>query len=338
MSVSRSSKNPMSLIDQHDALLLDLDGTVWEGGRAIDGAVEFINSCELPAIYVTNNASRAPQVVAEKLASIALKATPADVLTSAQAAVTLAGEHISPGAKVLVIGADSFRELVREGGYTVVSSADDNPAAVLQGFDPSVGWAQLTEGALAIRQGAVYIASNLDTSLPTERGLAVGNGSLVAAVNSATGVEPVSAGKPEPAMFVQAAHRIGSRIPLVVGDRLDTDIAGGKAAAMSTFHVLTGVSHEIALLEADVEHRPDYIGESLSDISVSSNQLRPGPQGGFTARVDGLDLLIDNGDAGATSIQALRTALQVAWSMPKPPRYIQPLSAKAEEVIQGWKE
>src|SRR5699024_11254824 len=89
--------------------------------------------------------------------------------------------------------------------------------------------------------------------------------SLVAAVRSATGVEPVSAGKPEPAMFVQAAHRIGSRSPLVVGDRLDTDIAGGNAAAMSTFHVLTGVSHEIALLEADVEHRPDYIGESLSD-------------------------------------------------------------------------
>ena len=126
----------MSLIKQHDALLLDLDGTVWEGGRAIDGAVDFINSCALPSIYVTNNASRAPEIVAEKLSAIALKATADDVLTSAQAAVTLAGEQVSPGAKILVIGADSFRDLVRDGGYTVVSSADDRPAAVLQGFDP----------------------------------------------------------------------------------------------------------------------------------------------------------------------------------------------------------
>ena len=200
-----------------------------------------------------------------------------------------------------------------------------------------MGWEQLTEGALAIRQGAVYIASNLDTSLPTERGLAVGNGSLVAAVQTATEVAPASAGKPEPAMFVQAAHRLGSTKPLVVGDRLDTDIAGGNAAAMTTFHVLTGVSHEIALLEADVDHRPSFIGESLADMARNANELRPGPQGGFTARVDGLDLLIDNGDADATSIQALRTALEVSWSMSKPPRYIQPVSEKAKEVIQGWR-
>ena len=104
----------MSLIEQHDALLLDLDGTVWEGGRAIEGAVDFINSCGLPSIYVTNNASRAPENVAEKLAAIGLKANASDVLTSAQAAVTLAGEHIEPGAKVLVIGADSFRYLDRK--------------------------------------------------------------------------------------------------------------------------------------------------------------------------------------------------------------------------------
>lgn len=327
----------MSPIEQHDALLLDLDGTVWEGGRAIEGAVDFINSCGLPSIYVTNNASRAPENVAEKLAAIGLKANASDVLTSAQAAVTLAGEHIEPGAKVLVIGADSFRDLVRNAGYTVVSSADDQPAAVLQGFDPEVGWAQLTEGALALRQGAVYIASNLDSSLPTERGLAVGNGSLVAAVQSATGIEPVSAGKPEPAMFVQAAHLIGSQRPLVVGDRLNTDIAGGNAAAMNTFHVLTGVSHEMELIEADTEHRPNFIGESLAEMARGANEVRPGAQGGFTARVDGKDVLVDNGNPNATSVQALRTVLEVAWSMPQPPRYIQPVSEKAESVIRGWR-
>lgn len=327
----------MSLIEQHDALLLDLDGTVWEGGRAIDGAVDFINSCGLPSVYVTNNASRAPEVVAEKLRGIGLKVETADVLTSAQAAVTLAGAHVPQGAKILVIGADSFRDLVRAAGYTVVASADDKPDAVLQGFDPSVDWAQLTEGALAIRQGAKYVASNLDSSLPTERGLAVGNGSLVAAIESATGVSPVSAGKPEPEMFVQAAKLVGAKRPLVVGDRLNTDIAGGNAAAMNTFHVLTGVSHEMELIEASKEYRPNFIGESLSDMTRSTHELAPSAQGGFTARVDGLDVLVDNGDNDATSVQALRTVLEVVWAMGKAPRYIQPVSAKAESVIRGWR-
>lgn len=327
----------MSLIEQHDALLLDLDGTVWEGGRAIDGAVDFINSCGLPSVYVTNNASRAPEAVAEKLRGIGLKVETADVLTSAQAAVTLAGAHVPKGAKILVIGADSFRDLVRAAGYTVVASADDKPDAVLQGFDPSVDWAQLTEGALAIRQGAKYVASNLDSSLPTERGLAVGNGSLVAAIESATGVSPVSAGKPEPEMFVQAAKLVGAKRPLVVGDRLNTDIAGGNAAAMNTFHVLTGVSHEMELIEASKEYRPNFIGDSLSDMTRSAHELAPGAQGGFTARVDGLDVLVGNGDSNATSVQALRTVLEVVWSMAKAPRYIQPVSEKAESVIRGWR-
>lgn len=327
----------MSLIEQHDALLLDLDGTVWEGGRAIDGAVDFINSCGLPSVYVTNNASRAPGSVAEKLRGIGLKAETANVLTSAQAAVTLAGVYVPQGAKILVIGADSFRELVKAAGYTVVASADDKPDAVLQGFDPSVDWAQLTEGALAIRQGAKYVASNLDSSLPTERGLAVGNGSLVAAIESATGVGPVSAGKPEPEMFVQAAKLVGAKRPLVVGDRLNTDIAGGNAAAMNTFHVLTGVSHEMELVEASKEYRPNFIGDSLSDMARSAQELAPGAQGGFTARVDGLDVLLDNGDSNATSVQALRTVLEVVWSMGKAPRYIQPVSEKAESVIKGWR-
>lgn len=326
----------MSLIEQHDALLLDLDGTVWEGGRAIDGAVDFINSCGLPSVYVTNNASRAPEAVAEKLRGIGLKVETADVLTSAQAAVTLAGEHVPQGARILVIGADSFRDLVTAAGYTVVASADDKPDAVLQGFDPSVDWAQLTEGALAIRQGAKYVASNLDSSLPTERGLAVGNGSLVAAIESATGVSPVSAGKPEPEMFVQAARLVGAKRPLVVGDRLNTDIAGGNAAAMNTFHVLTGVSHEMELIEASKEYRPNFIGDSLSDMTRSAHELAPGAQGGFTARVDGHDVLVDNGDSTATSVQALRTVLEVVWSMGKAPRYIQPVSEKAESVIRGW--
>ena len=326
----------MSLIEQHDGLLLDLDGTVWEGGRAIPGAVDFINSCGVESIYVTNNASRAPEEVAKKLVGIGLNTTAEKVLTSAQAAVTLAAQHVQKGVKTLVIGAESFRDIARAAGFEVVSSADDRPELVLQGFDPTVDWAQLTEGTLAIRQGAKYIASNLDTSLPMERGLAVGNGSLVKAVETATGVAPLSAGKPEPEMFTQAAHIIGAKRPLAVGDRLDTDIAGGNAAAMNTFHVLTGVSRELALIEAAPDFRPNFIGNGLADLALDVETVQPGPQGGFTSRVDGFDVLVENGDPGATAIQALRTVLQVVWAMPKPPRYVRPNSDVAEAALKDW--
>ena len=210
------------MLSKHDALLLDLDGTVWEGGRPLSNVVDVINTCGVPAVYVTNNASRSPEAVSKMLADIGLEATTQQIITSAQAVLQLVADEVPAASKLLIIGADSFRDLAREMGFEVVSSAEGKLAAVVQGFDRSVGWEQLTEGALAIRQGAKFFASNLDTSLPIERGFAVGNGSLVAAIQSATGVEPVSAGKPSPAMFTFAAKQIGAKKPLAVGDRLDT--------------------------------------------------------------------------------------------------------------------
>lgn len=326
----------MSLLTTHDALLLDLDGTVWEGGRALPGAVDFINSCGLPCLYVTNNASRSAESVSQMLQAIGLRTSATDVLTSAQAAVTLAHSQLKKGAKVLVVGSDSFRELAAEAGFVVVESADDKPDAVLQGFDPSVGWPQLTEAALSLRAGAEYFVSNRDTSLPMERGLGIGNGALVQAVVTSTGVEPESAGKPGPEMFLQAAERVGAHKALAVGDRLDTDILGGNNAAMDTFHVLTGVSGPLALIDAPKDQRPNYIGEHLCDMGLKASELAPGAQGGFTARFDGHDVLLENGDPGATSIQALRTVLEVLWSLPEPARYVQPRSEAAEKAVAGW--
>ncbi|WP_293771831.1 HAD-IIA family hydrolase [uncultured Corynebacterium sp.] len=326
----------MSLLSTHDSLLLDLDGTVWEGGRPINGAVDTINACGIPAVFVTNNASRAPEEVAQMLRDIDIKTDVDHVLTSAQAAISLAAQQFKAGTKVLVVGAESFRDLARGAGFDVVSSADDAPEVVLQGLSKELGWKELSEAALAIRGGAAYYVSNMDTSLPTERGLAVGNGALVQAVVTSTGVEPTSAGKPGPEMFIQAAKMVGSAKPLAVGDRLDTDILGGNGAAMDTFHVLTGVSGPLALIEAGEQERPDFIGQSLCDLSLKRVEAAPGAQGGFTARVDGPDVLLERGDAGATSIQALRTVLEVVWALPSPPRYIQPRSDAAEEAVQGW--
>ena len=326
----------MTLSSLFDALLLDLDGTVWAGEEAIPAAVDAINSSRLPAVYITNNASRGPAEVAGRLRAIGLETSEEDVLTSAQAAVALAGEYLKTGDPVYVVGAASFRDLVRRAGYTVVESADQSPVVVLHGHNPETGWRELSEAALAIANGARYIASNLDTSLPSERGLLVGNGSMVAAVSSATGVTPVSAGKPEAAMFLQAAERVGAKRPLAVGDRLNTDVAGAVAAGIPALHVLTGVSGPLELLEAPVQHRPTFIAESMAALHEDPATLSPGAQGGFSARVDGRDIIVSRGEAASTSMHALRTVLEVAWLMDEPPRYVRPNSDAAEAALGQW--
>ncbi|MEJ5996640.1 HAD-IIA family hydrolase [Corynebacterium sp. H130] len=322
----------------YDALLLDLDGTMWEGGRAIPNAVEEVVASGLPAMYVTNNASKAPAVVVEQLGGMGLMTTPDKVMTSAQAAVLMAQEVCESGARVLVLGTDSFKELAREAGFVVVDSADEHPAAVLHGHNPATGWAQLSEAALSIRQGAQYLASNLDTTLPMERGLHVGNGSMVAAVVSATGVRPRSAGKPEPEMFLLAAEKLQAARPLAVGDRLDTDIAGGVAARMDTLQVLTGVSGHMDILNAPVTQRATLIAEDMRGLSQERDELLPGAQGGFSARIEGDTLLIDGGSADSTSVQAFRTALAVAWTKEEPHiAHIEGVSEHAQRAVATWR-
>ncbi|WP_080795070.1 HAD-IIA family hydrolase [Corynebacterium pacaense] len=327
----------MSLITDYDSLLFDLDGTVYRGGDAIPGAVEAITSSGLPALYVTNNASRAPEVVADQLRGIGLSGvTPTDVMTSAQAAVTLAAAEIDPGSRVYILGTRAFRDLATAAGFIVVDSADDEPVAVLQGHNPETGWRQLSEAALAIQRGARYFVSNLDTTLPMERGLLVGNGSMVAAVVSATGVTPKSAGKPGPAMFHQAAKLLGARKPLAVGDRLDTDIAGGNSAGMDTLQVLTGVSGHHDLVYAVPEQRPTFIADSLSSLNDSAAVLRPGAQGGFTARLHGDTLIIEGGRPDSTPVQALRTAVEISWSPGSVVSGVRAVSDVAKQVLDQW--
>lgn len=294
----------MTLAQEHDALLFDLDGTVWHGDTAILEAVEALRG--LDPIYLTNNASKAPAEVQEKLKRMGLPT--GTVLTSAQAAVSLAQE-VAPGARVLILGAQSFRDLAREAGLRVIDSAEE-AQVVLHGHSPDTGWAQLSEAALAIQRGARYIASNRDTSLPSERGFLVGNGSMVAAVESATGVRAVAAGKPGTRMFEQATQNKAN--PLVIGDRLDTDIAGGNAAGMATLHVLTGVSGREELLAAPPEHRPTYVAESMSALHGEAGAVRPGPQENASARREG-DAVVVEGD---TSHHRLLAALPVAWEGP----------------------
>ena len=187
------------LAERYDLALVDLDGVAYRGHEPIENAAEGLTGARdrgMRLVFVTNNASREPESVADQLTSLRIPTQPAEVMTAAQAAAALLGTRLEPGAKVLVVGGAGLVTAVRAAGLTVVSSADDEPVAVAQGFSPELGWAQLAEAAYAVERGAWHVASNLDLSLPTARGIAPGNGSLVGAVRNATGITPESAGKP----------------------------------------------------------------------------------------------------------------------------------------------
>lgn len=310
------------LLDNYDALLADLDGTVMEGRRPIEGAKEGLDGRQV--MYVTNNASRSPQQVADHLTDIGFPTSADQVLTSAMAACGMASERVGlaqrtrdgePAPKVYVIGNDSFRQLAEEAGFQVVHSADEHPEVVLHGHSPDNGWATLSEGALAIRAGAQYIASNLDTTLPSERGLLVGNGSMVAAVTSATGVIPDAAGKPGPAMFEVAARKLGAVHPLAVGDRLDTDIAGGNAAGFDTLCTVTGVSGHWDIIAAPPAHRPTFIAGNMRDHLAGWSARVLSDQGS----ADGSDATVvevhsgDSGTAEVAAAEALAVVAPYVW-------------------------
>ena len=254
------------LLDRYDALLLDLDGTVYRGREAVPGAVEAVASARgrgLGVRFVTNNASRSPQDVADHLTELGFRAALDEVSTSAQAAAAMLPDLVPPGARVLVLGAPALVEEVRRRGFTPTASAG-GAEVVVQGLSQDLGWRELAEAALAIRAGARWVACNVDATLPTERGLLPGNGSLVAALRTATGAEPLVAGKPAAPLLEQAARSVGARRPLVVGDRLDTDVLGAVNAGMDSLLVLTGVSTEAEVEGLAARLRPTYVAADLS--------------------------------------------------------------------------
>lgn len=260
-----------SLLDLYDALLFDLDGTLMHGSRAIPHgaeAVEIARGAGRTVVFATNNASRTPQQAAEHLAVVGISASPEEFVTSPQVASRLLADRLDPGAQVLVVGGPSLAAQIREVGLSPVESDSENVVAVVQGWSPDLDWARLAEGAYAIRHGAYWMATNVDATLPTERGLAPGNGSLVAALRHATGVEPAVAGKPEPGMFEVAARDHRSRRPLIIGDRLDTDIEGAVRAGMDSLLVLTGVDGTETALRAEPVRRPTYILPDLAELAA----------------------------------------------------------------------
>ncbi|UYN84502.1 MAG: HAD-IIA family hydrolase [Microcella sp.] len=251
-----------------DALLLDLDGVVYTGPGAIEHAVESINRAarSMRVGYITNNASRTDEQVAEHLRELGLDVSANDVVTSPQAAVRVLATLVAPGARILVVGGDGIVTELEAAGFSVTRSADDAPDAVVQGFAPHVGWEQLAEASFALHTGIPWVATNTDWTIPVARGIAPGNGTLVSAVHLAVGRLPVFAGKPEAAIFEVATERFAAQNPLVVGDRLDTDIMGGKRAGHATALVLTGIDRAKQVLAAPPTMQPDYILGDLREL------------------------------------------------------------------------
>lgn len=268
----RSSLGPAP-IEQVNSIFADLDGVVYRGKVAIPHAVECLNRAaeSVPVGYLTNNAARTDETVAAHLRSLGLTASADDIVTSPQAAIDLLREKVAPGALVLVVGGEGITAELEKAGYRHTRLASDNPDAVLQGFSPDVGWKHLAEAcyALAEQPGQPvipWIATNTDWTLPQEQGLAPGNGTLVSAVHTAVQRLPEFAGKPEPAIFATARARFGGDRPMMIGDRLDTDIQGANAADIVSAFVLTGVDRPKQLIAAPKGQRPTWILPTLEAL------------------------------------------------------------------------
>jgi glycerol 3-phosphatase-2 len=254
---------------EFDLLLLDLDGVVYIGRHGVPNAAESLAraaSAGLRCRYVTNNAGRPPAVVAAHLRDLGIACTDDEVVTSAQEGAELLVTRIPPGSQVLAVGGPGVSAALVEVGLVPVGRYDAGVAGVLQGYGPDVGWRDLAEASYAVAGGAVWVATNPDLTVPTPRGTAPGNGQLTGVVARTTGVEPEVTGKPGPGLFRSAIRRAGGGRALVIGDRLDTDIAGAVAADLESLLVLTGVSGLSQLLAADPSERPTYLAEDLSGL------------------------------------------------------------------------
>lgn len=306
-------------IEGADVLLLDLDGVVYRGHDVLPYAVDVLGRVRTSGVtvgYITNNASRRPDTVAEQLRGYGLDVETDQIVTSPQAAVRLLSDRLPPGARILVIGGDGLLSEVHAAGFEVVRSADDSPDAVVQGFAAELGWRDLAEASFALADpDRLWVATNTDWTLPVERGIAPGNGTLVSAVHAAVGRMPIVAGKPETPLFEAAVERFRAAHPFFVGDRLDTDIAGANAAGMPSALVLTGVDGPKELLAAPERARPPFLLADLRGLFEPYPEVRPAGDGfrsgDAVVRIDGRRIeVVTSGQP----VDVLRAAARAVWS------------------------
>ncbi len=302
------------IVEAHDLVMFDLDGVVYVGDEAIDGVperIERIRQTGTHVAFVTNNASRTPDKVAAKLAKVGVTASGEDVVTSAQAAARVLADAHGAGARILLLGGEGLRVALVEAGLEPVADPE-GVVAVVSGYGPDVRWRDIMRASTLVRDGLPYVASNTDMTIPTPYGLAPGHGVLVRTISGFAGVEPTVAGKPEKPLMEETVRRVGGDRPLMVGDRLDTDIEGAHAIDVPSLLVLTGVSWLEDLVAASQELRPSYISPTLEGLF----EPHPVPRqvdgavelGGWSARVEGGRLAVGGDGSDADWWRVVATA------------------------------
>jgi glycerol-1-phosphatase len=307
-----------AVIDSYDAVLFDLDGVIYLGPIAVPGAAEGIAELHDRGTkigFVTNNAARPPVAVADHLVELGIPATAADVVTSAQAAAHLLINRFGAGARILAVGGEGVTVALSEAGLVPVHSADDHPVAVIQGYGFDLKWQELNEAAIAIHNGAHWVATNIDPTRPTERGLVPGNGAAVAAVQMAVESQPEVAGKPYRPLLDDTVDRLGADHPLFVGDRLDTDVAGAVNAGLDSMLVLSGSYRAEQLISAIPGERPTFVGDDLRALLQPPLALSQSDSefhcGAATASAASGKLMIQS--SGSTELETIWAAAHAAW-------------------------
>ena len=269
------------LIKTHDLVMFDLDGVIYVSGQAIPGvaeALERTRSAGLHIAFITNNAARTPDKVAANLVKLGVRAEAADVVTSAQAAARLVKDTFGDDARVLLLGGPGLVAALEEQGLAITAEAEEADA-VVSGYGPDVLWKDIMRAAALIRSGTPYVASNADLTIPTAYGTAPGHGVLVQTIAAFAGVEPLVAGKPAPPLMEETVRRVGGDRPLMVGDRLDTDIEGARAIGVDSLLVLTGVTGLAELVAAEPRLRPSYLSCTLAGLFEAHPAVEPAADG-----------------------------------------------------------
>jgi 4-nitrophenyl phosphatase len=245
-------------------LIIDMDGVLYRGDQPLPGLRElfgFLRQRPIPFVLATNNSTRTPQEVVHKLALMGAEVFQTEVLTSGQATARALASDYPPGTRVHVFGMPALRDAMLTEGFVL---ADENAEVVVASMDRDVTYEKLKRATLLIRGGARFIATNRDPTYPSEEGMIPGTGSMIAALEAASGVEATAIGKPEPIMFQLAVTHMGARAETTatIGDRLDTDILGGQRAGLITICVLSG-----SATRAEAEaFGPDFIFEDISHL------------------------------------------------------------------------
>ncbi len=309
-----ASESPLH--DAYDLAMLDLDGVVYIDGEAVPGAPDHLASAAKSGMrlaYITNNASRPAAVVAAHLGELGVPAREEDVVTSSQAAARVLRDRFGAGARVALLGAAGLETALREQDLEPVP-VDAEAVALATGYDPEAVWRDVMRAAVRIRDGLPWVASNTDLSFPTAYGTAPGHGVLVAMLQRFSGVEPVVAGKPARPLLDETVRRVGGDRPLMVGDRLDTDIAGARNAGVDSLLVLTGVTGLPELVAAGPEERPTYVAPDLGGL----DEPQPAPeQEGPTWRLGGWQAGVEHGRLAVTGSGSVpdwwRVVAAAAW-------------------------